>query len=337
MYGGRFRRLIRLTILCGLMTVTGACDPGAPVATRPYSALVIFGDSLSDNGNLTGELNLVPPPPYAPGRYSNGDIWVDHLARHFDLRAEPAYLGGTNFAHGAAGTDRGAADIRGVPVGFNLREQVNWYLDLYTPRGDELFVIWSGGNDLFDMLAGVDGLTPQSSADNIAIAINVLYDAGARRFFVMTAPDLSVTPRYRNSSRKGVAREMTMSFNNALLTHLDLLDGLRDIHIARLDVAPLLRDLVDNPPAGISNTTDPAWSGDLFGYLGEGEVVPDPDSYLYWDRQHPTRMGHAFIAQYAIEAITASLEQTPTTPVEARPEQSHFAASSLFWYRYLGL
>ena len=43
--------------------------------------MYVFGDSLSDNGNLfdmTG--GLAPPsPPYFDGRFPNGPVWVEHL------------------------------------------------------------------------------------------------------------------------------------------------------------------------------------------------------------------------------------------------------------------
>lgn len=259
------------------------------------------------------------------------------MARHFGLAAEPAYVGGTNFAHGGSGTGRGAADIRGAAVGFNLREQVNWYLDLYEPRGDELFIIWTGGNDLFDMLAGTIDMTTREAADNVAIAVTVLYDAGARRFFVITAPDLSVTPRYGNSSREVLARQMTGDYNTALLRHMDELSLLRDIHITCLDAAPIVRAFVEHPPAGNTNTTDPAWTGSLFGYFGEGEVVEDPDAYLYWDEQHPTRMGHAMIADVAIAAIEELLVDDAAEATTVLEQQSHFAGAFTFWWRYLGI
>ena len=44
------------------------------------SGIVVFGDSLSDNGNffaLTGQ----PAKPYFKGRVSNGIVWVEHLAK----------------------------------------------------------------------------------------------------------------------------------------------------------------------------------------------------------------------------------------------------------------
>src|SRR5262245_65385566 len=41
-----------------------------------------------------------PLPPYFDGRFTNGPVWVEHLASHFGLSVFPSYIGGTNFAHG---------------------------------------------------------------------------------------------------------------------------------------------------------------------------------------------------------------------------------------------
>src|SRR5262249_11534591 len=94
----------------------------------PFTSLVVFGDSLSDVGNVflaTG--GLTPPsPPYAPGRFSNGPIWIDDLAAGLGLASpNPALLpGGTDFAFGGAESGSGFT-AAGVP---NLETQVGAYL-----------------------------------------------------------------------------------------------------------------------------------------------------------------------------------------------------------------
>lgn len=46
-----------------------------------FSQFYVFGDSLSDTGNVfNASGGLIPPdPPYSQGRFSNGDIWVDFV------------------------------------------------------------------------------------------------------------------------------------------------------------------------------------------------------------------------------------------------------------------
>lgn len=47
----------------------------------PFGDLIVFGDSLSDTGNvarITG--GLVPSEPYYQGRFTNGPNYVDYMA-----------------------------------------------------------------------------------------------------------------------------------------------------------------------------------------------------------------------------------------------------------------
>src|SRR5260221_3943674 len=65
--------------------------------------LVVFGDSLSDNGNTFAAVGL-PKPPYYKGRWTNGLNWVDDFTTIAGLPPATAYLenGGTNFAVGGS-------------------------------------------------------------------------------------------------------------------------------------------------------------------------------------------------------------------------------------------
>src|SRR3954471_13399322 len=81
---------------------------GRTPALRPFERIVVFGDSLSDSGN--------------GGRFSNGPVWVELLARYFGVVLLPADRGGTNFAVGGAPID-------GPPGSESLDEQVRLYLD----------------------------------------------------------------------------------------------------------------------------------------------------------------------------------------------------------------
>ncbi len=71
----------------------------------PYSNIYVFGDSLSDMGNLfnattatqqflsTFDLDfpVIPAsPPYFEGRFSNGPVWVEKLAEELDIELTPA-------------------------------------------------------------------------------------------------------------------------------------------------------------------------------------------------------------------------------------------------------
>src|SRR5712675_392386 len=62
-----------------------------------YSSLVVYGDSLSDNGNLwNADGHTFPPPPYWMGRQSNGPVAVEDLAHNLNLPLlDFAWIGAT--------------------------------------------------------------------------------------------------------------------------------------------------------------------------------------------------------------------------------------------------
>jgi phospholipase/lecithinase/hemolysin len=73
-------------------------DPPAAGIERLY----VFGDSLSDTGNVyraTGR-TTPPDPPYFRGRFSNGPVWVEHLGARSGVKPERR----RNFARGGAAT-----------------------------------------------------------------------------------------------------------------------------------------------------------------------------------------------------------------------------------------
>ena len=80
----------------------GAALMATPAQAQKYDKIVVFGDSLSDNGNLA-LFGAAPPPPYSDGRFSNGDVWVQQLG-FGELNSFGNVNGSTDFAFGGAET-----------------------------------------------------------------------------------------------------------------------------------------------------------------------------------------------------------------------------------------
>ncbi len=295
------------------ITLTSAASLGllfASPASAQFDGLVVFGDSLSDVGNVeqvTDALPLIPTTPgpfYFDGRFSNGPNYTDGLASGLGLGPVTHSLsGGDNFAYGGA-----LATGTGFPANLvvqDVDDQVDQFLATNAVAdADDLFVVFAGGNDISDALSGGSSTDVVAAAQSLADDIGRLYDAGGRSFLSPNLPDIGLTPRFGGDV---TASALTVDFNTALDAALDDLETTRpNIELFRLDVFGLFNDAVANPgDFGLTNVVDPAAPG-----LSPGDssydtnlIASNVDSYLFWDDFHPTATGHALLAQAALTPV----------------------------------
>src|ERR1700693_2489301 len=104
----QLRRLVLIvpSILMVLMAMT-------PIASASsFSSVVVYGDSLSDNGNLYSLIGYPPSPPYYMGRFSNGPVIAEQLAAYlgaplYDFAVGGATSGVGNYIDGGTQTALG--------------------------------------------------------------------------------------------------------------------------------------------------------------------------------------------------------------------------------------
>lgn len=203
-------------------------DVDVPMAFAPDLAsapkttakrIVVFGDSLSDPGNLKRRLKLFPTAPYYLGRFSNGPNWAEFLAERTALPVYNHAVGGSVSApHDEIPT---AGIISAVQQGaqFLLTGSLDEYVADYLERdlrdgqlqrtNDTVFILWSGGNDYLskEPISGDIGVLlddPDDPAGYLRVAelatssivdqARRLHAAGGRRFVIMTLPDLGTIP-----------------------------------------------------------------------------------------------------------------------------------------------
>lgn len=224
--------LFPFVVAFALLAPSGASADDRFHHHRFINGIVVFGDSLSDPGNVfalnggvfvapptygmdgVDELNipevfsLIPDNPYNTGRFSNARrTWIELLAEAVGLSAKPAVPGAlfdlkdgkaSNYAVGGAT----AADL-GVSQ-FPLGVQVGLFLSDIRGRArpNVLYVIEFAGNDLRAALAvALQGGNPlaviDAAVDSVEENIRLLHGAGARKFLVWNAPDLGGTPALR--------------------------------------------------------------------------------------------------------------------------------------------
>ncbi len=268
-----------------------------------YSALYAFGDSLSDTGNVNIITGGVPLAPYAPGRFTNGPVWVETLAANLGLSANPALApGGTNWAFGGAPT--GPPYTQSVPY---ITQQVSGgfaplpgYLQTTGGLADPnaLYVVWGGGNDVRQ--GSITG-----SVANISTAITALATAGAQNFLVMNLPNIGLTPEAQAGGPAAVAgaQFLSVTFNAQLIAATAGLRSSLGISIIDVDVFAFLNNTIANAGSlGITNTTGRCYSG-ATGVGGPGTVCANPNEYVFWDGIHPTARAHQLLGDFATAAV----------------------------------
>ena len=326
----RASTLFRPLALCGALLALAA--PWSASQASPYSQIIVFGDSLSDDGNVTNTTNSDFDVKY-PGtdfNYSNGrftddlsgtspssasyeGVWHEQLTRRFLglPRASDSSEGGTNgtdYAYGDATTEDGTTNVTvaSIPIYgdvtvtiVNMGQQVTNYLTDANGTADPnaLFSVWGGANDLFndDSAANVT-----ATANRVGALVTRLAQAGARNFIVPNVPPLGDTPEYNSGDAATAA-----ALNAAAASYRDQLNTVLDstisalsaqgitITVARLDVYGFFLQAVAQPAVyGFTNVTDSAQGANVVA-----------DEYLFWDDVHPTTAGHSQIAQAAADLI----------------------------------
>ncbi|MBD2327430.1 SGNH/GDSL hydrolase family protein [Alkalinema sp. FACHB-956] len=315
-----------------------AISPKNTLHRRQYDQIVAFGDSLTDTGNFSRDFSRAfgipfpPSPPYAPGRLSNGALWVESLAKDLGITkvSNFAYIGATTGTQNVASLTLGQA----LPDIFpGIQQEVDTFqLSLAGQRANPnaLYFVWGGANDyLFSLQSQfanaandiVQGVT------NIARSVMKLSDLGANTIAVANLPNLGRTPfaTIRNISTESTL--YSLAFNITLSFTLAKLDRYLKADIVELDTFSLGEAIAANPSKfGFTNITEPA--------IAKLPTI-NPDTYLFWDEFHPTQAFHNVIAktfEHALSAPTPSrvLETSLNTAISLLNSSNGSALRSAF-------
>ena len=254
-------------------------------ATPSYDALYVFGDSYCDVGNLFA-VSGYPPAPYYTGRFSDGPIWLDHVAGFLHVPLTPSVLNGTDYAFGGAWATAdqplGASKIPSVPT------QVGEYLLQHGGKADPnaLYIIEGGGNDIVDTTTGSPTVLGHAIAKNLADSEEMLRKAGARHFVIPDLFNVGLLPVA--AGKVAFASAASNAANQGLDERLASEEQIPGVHILRMDVFSLMNAVQTAPTHfGFIDITNPCLTTAL---------CSDPDHTFFWDTFHPTLFGHAFFA-----------------------------------------
>jgi outer membrane lipase/esterase len=324
----------RTKLLVSALTLALA---GTSVAqAQSFSDVVVFGDSLSDAGNVAA----VDGNPFTPAGASfttNPDsVYAQIVAQAFGFSGTNSVNGGHNYAFGGAcaRANSGSFTCVNSPGSFSLPTQMATYLSAPAQAGhadpNALYMIWGGANDIFTA-AG----TPATAQQNTGIAaatmvglIGNLQAAGARTIVVFNLPDLGLTPLNVNTPSQASASALAFVFNqtfNAGLANLG--DG-----IVPINVNLLINEIVADPSAyGFTDVTHTACVGGSSLACGPAGDVNYPfhyangtnTSYLFADGVHPTGAAHAMLANIVLATLSAPGEVSMAGEVPLQVYEDH--------------
>jgi phospholipase/lecithinase/hemolysin len=317
---------LRLSWLtCAALGIFVWSQPAALAQALPaFTKMIVFGDSLSDDGNIAHRARNTVGFSYPSSNFNYSDyrftndfntspstnlysgVWHEQLARTFLglPRATNSLDGGFDYAFGGATTKNGTQQrtILNNPTPFgggdytltidNMGRQISDFLATRVADPAALYVVWGGGNDLFDDRSAAN---VTATVNQVGSLITRLANAGARYFLVPNVPPLGAVPNSFGEPEKVAA------LNLACKNYRDQLNGVLAatratfasngiaIQIYTLDVwLDLIRLLAQPRNYGFVNVTSPA----------QGEPI-NPDNYLFWDDLHPTTAGHHQLASEA--------------------------------------
>ncbi|MBX9576610.1 MAG: autotransporter domain-containing protein [Caulobacteraceae bacterium] len=297
-------RLLR-TAAPAALAVAAVCGLASAASAQSYSRLVVFGDSLSDNGNLyAASFNTQPPAAfYFNGRFSNGPVFTELLGFNAGRAAAGAPVTGSiNYAYGGARTDASV----GLPPG--MRTQLTQYTGAGGTFGaNDLVSVLGGANNIFQGIpAAVLTTGPQAFMQNVATSaagdvnfiVNSVATAGAGTILVTNLPKLSLTPQFRsgpNLAAAPLADFAVTTFNGALSTGLFATAAARpNTNIILMDIYKIGDVIAGSPSSfGLTNATDACFNQVAL------TICSSPGTYFYWDGVHPTAAGHALLATLA--------------------------------------
>lgn len=285
-----------------------------------YSKVVVFGDSLSDDGNIS----LASGAQQATRFTTNpGLVTVENVANGLGDPISPSLLGGTDFAWGGAGVlNNSPGTPSTVPT---ISDQVSSYLAAAGHADPHaLYTMWGGANDIFYHATAVALSAETSTQAQGAIAVAAqtevgllakLQAAGAKNIIVFSLPDIGSTPEAtaQNAMSPGAAASLT---GLSLIYNSQLNNGLGKLGTGIIPVNSfsLLKEIMADPSTyGFTNVTDAACgagsSSVQCGPAGSGLPYTYPSgadqTYVFADGVHPTTAAHAILGQYVLAELAA--------------------------------
>ncbi|WP_150465271.1 SGNH/GDSL hydrolase family protein [Francisella sp. SYW-2] len=281
--------------------------------------IVVFGDSLLDNGNLMKTLDI-PGKPYHNGRFSNGLVSTEVLADILAKDQKVQEIKHKSYAICGALTHGGNPSSLLRYHSFAVSDQVARFENEEGRfANDDLVIVNGGANNFMFMVYNeipyINLMPKFRVARDLSKIVRKVIKMGAKNIILWNIPDVTRAPGYKEYLSNWVGK----FFKSYLKTNVNLQNGLLRNRVAELqmlfpnvnlklfDFFTLLNDCIDSPRKyGFENVTDAcidSYGGaDSLGNIQyDIDILGDPEKYLCWDYCHPTAKANKVVANRMLE------------------------------------
>ncbi|MBC7531947.1 MAG: SGNH/GDSL hydrolase family protein [Oligoflexus sp.] len=282
--------------------------------------LVVFGDSLSDPGNLSSNTFgfVLPHRIFYKGRFSNGPVWADYVGNSLQWTVD-------NYAVGGALTR--PSDFPESFVVKSFPEQIESSgsrLRELNPQ-KTLIAMWIGPNNYLRNGSEYEdgkgrpepkvlGQGVTLSIQEIEMGIKAVQKLGFKQFAIGTMPELggiNRNPKGGLAASDATLYEATRLHNDQLHKLIDRLAADNaDLSFVTYHAYEINKATYEDPKAfGFSKLDVPCYVGSLSGrFYGKEEFCSDPMGYKFWEYLHPnTRMQCYYAAQFLADISEGKL------------------------------
>lgn len=277
-------------------------------AQSTFSKLIVFGDSLSDTGNIA-IVDL--PPPYFNNRISDGPVAADLLAQAINSDATRSghllgQTGGFNFA------------VSGGNIFGGDREDLSSQVSAYLQRAggsadpDALYFVFMGGNDLRDVrsFASSNDANAQITRiiDQLDAQLARLVASGARAFLIPNVANIGRLPETieRESGQPGLrqrAETYTRTYNLTLANMLSKYTANPNLSVVEFDLFTALETILNNAGQfGFSNIEEGCFDPDEFDIATEC-LVFGFERRPFFDQLHPSSATNSLISNSLVQNL----------------------------------
>jgi phospholipase/lecithinase/hemolysin len=263
-------------------------------AQAAFTALYVFGDSLSTTTNNTSGLSF-----YYGQRFSNGRVWVEVLAQRqglpYDSNKNWSYFGNTSTTL--------VANVSSFTAPANA--------------SNALFVIWVNCADLWfpatyngTSMAQWTSTINQAQTNHYKAVTNLYYAKGTRRLIMPNAVDISTIPEFNASANANFIHLRCLDYNIAFSNTLNRIRAsCPNLVLYTPDFFALLTNMLAHPANyGVTNALDDELSIDAVDAVNYGfpsaVINGFGTNFIFWDPHDPTAMVHAWMANTVQQLIS---------------------------------